>query len=224
MTVSCVIPAFDEAARIGGVLLAVLGHPDVAEVIVVDDASRDGTAAVAERLGARVLRLGANGGKTRALMTGVAAAQGDTLLLLDADLLGLRAEDVAALLAPVLSGRAGASLSLRGNAPRTWRLIGLDYISGERAMPRALLLGREAEILALPRFGFEAWLNDRWLAEGLRVAVVPWPGVASPSKARKRGALRGLLADAAMMGDILRVLPPLAALRQIARLRARRVS
>ena len=43
--ISVVIPARDEARRIGPVLAAVVGAPGVAEVIVVDDESSDGTAA-----------------------------------------------------------------------------------------------------------------------------------------------------------------------------------
>ena len=67
--VSCILPAFNEAPRIGAVLAAVAAQRDVAEVIVVDDGSQDGTAEVAERHrdqvpGLRVLRMPRNGGKT----------------------------------------------------------------------------------------------------------------------------------------------------------------
>ena len=114
--VSCVVPAYNEAPRIGAVLAAVLGQPMIDEVIVVDDASRDGTAAVAHAAGARVIALAANGGKTAALLAGIAAARGEVLLLLDADLVGLRPQDLAALLEPVLAGRRQASISLRAGA------------------------------------------------------------------------------------------------------------
>jgi cellulose synthase/poly-beta-1,6-N-acetylglucosamine synthase-like glycosyltransferase len=46
MRLSCIIPAYNEAARIGAVLDAVLGHPWIDEVIVVDDGSTDQTARV----------------------------------------------------------------------------------------------------------------------------------------------------------------------------------
>ena len=45
--VSCIIPVYNEALRIGGVLAAVVGHSLIAEVIVVDDASTDDTASIA---------------------------------------------------------------------------------------------------------------------------------------------------------------------------------
>ncbi|MGW0593668.1 glycosyltransferase family 2 protein [Streptosporangium sp. NPDC002607] len=87
--VSVVIPARDEEARLGPCLSAVLADPAVAEVIVVDDESRDGTAELAARLGAKVL-IGAplpEGwvGKQWALKQGVEAAGGDVVVTLDAD-------------------------------------------------------------------------------------------------------------------------------------------
>ncbi|MGA5757863.1 glycosyltransferase [Nonomuraea bangladeshensis] len=87
--ISVVVPARNEADRIGPCLRAVLADPDVKEVIVVDDRSTDGTAALAAGLGATVVR----GeplppgwvGKQWALRQGVAAARGDVVVTLDAD-------------------------------------------------------------------------------------------------------------------------------------------
>lgn len=199
--VSCIIPAWNEAARIGAVLDAALAHPALAEVIVVDDASTDATAAMAAAQGARVLRQPQNGGKSAAVARGLAAARGDLVLLLDADLVGLTAADLTRLLDPVLTGRADAALSLRANAPRVWQALGLDYISGERVMPRALLAPHLARMAALRRFGLEVWLNDLWIAADLRLAVVRLP-VQSPAKAAKHGLAAGLAGDLGMLRDI----------------------
>jgi len=87
--VSVVIPARDEAARIAGVLEPLRGAPGVAEVIVVDDESADGTAAIAARLGARVVagEPAPAGwvGKPWALQQGLEAASGELAVFLDAD-------------------------------------------------------------------------------------------------------------------------------------------
>lgn len=218
-TFTCLIPAYNESARIGGVLAALRGHPGLAEVIVIDDGSSDDTAPVAQGFGVRVLQTPGNMGKTGALLHGFRHVTTSHVLLLDADLIGLTAADVTALIAPVADGRAVASISLRGNAPLTWRLIGLDYISGERAMPAALVTAHFHSLAALPRFGFEVFLNRLLIATGERVAIVPLPDVASPSKASKRGLIVGLWADVAMMADIFRTISPLEALRQIRALR-----
>ena len=224
MSVTVLIPAYNEAARIGGVLAAVAGHPDVDEVLVVDDCSKDGTADVAAKVpGVTVLRQPVNGGKTKALTAGLQAAKGDFVALIDADLVGLTAKDIATLVEPVRTGRAQMSISLRGNAPPPWRWIGLDYISGERVMPKALLVEAMAGVEGLPRFGFEVHLNRLILARKLPIAVVPWPGVQSPIKAKKYGVWAGVKGDVGMIADMMRTVPPLELLGQIVGLRRLRV-
>jgi len=137
------------------------------------------------------------------------------VVLIDADLEGLRPSDISALIRPVASHRADVSLSLRGNAPWLWRVIGVDYITGERVVPTWLLHDAGQDLATLPRFGFEVYLNDRIRAAHLATEVVRWDFVASPMKSRKRGFLRGMQADFAMMADIFRTVSPVGAIRQI---------
>lgn len=87
--VSIVIPAYNEAAGIGDVVCAAietarrLGRDW--EVIVVDDASTDDTAAIARRAGARVLRHPYNRGYGNSLKTGIAAAAEEFVVICDGD-------------------------------------------------------------------------------------------------------------------------------------------
>jgi dolichyl-phosphate beta-glucosyltransferase len=90
---SVVLPAYDEADRIGkGVeqVLAYLGRqPFASELIVVSDGSGDATAAVAREAGhgrVQVIEYPHNRGKGFAVRTGVAAARGAHVLFSDADL------------------------------------------------------------------------------------------------------------------------------------------
>ncbi|MGD9701629.1 MAG: glycosyltransferase family 2 protein [Acidimicrobiia bacterium] len=87
--ISVVIPARDEATRLGPCLVGLRDAPGVIEVIVVDDESADGTAAVAADFGATVLAgapLPAGwAGKCWALQQGIDAARGEWIVTLDAD-------------------------------------------------------------------------------------------------------------------------------------------
>lgn len=87
--VSVVVPARDEAARIGPLLAALRGAPDVVAVVVVDDGSSDATAAVAAAAGASVVTAPPPpvgwAGKTWATSVGLGAVATEWVVVLDAD-------------------------------------------------------------------------------------------------------------------------------------------
>jgi glycosyltransferase involved in cell wall biosynthesis len=85
MDLSIIIPAYNEAGGIGVVLQDVrMAVPD-AELLVVDDCSTDGTGDIAAAAGARVIRHLANRGYGGSLKTGIRAARGEVVVLMDAD-------------------------------------------------------------------------------------------------------------------------------------------
>lgn len=89
--VSVIIPAFNAAALIGGAVASAQAQTQgEIEIIVVDDASTDDTAAVVERLAGqdkrlRLVRMQRNGGPGAARNAGLDAARGEWIALLDAD-------------------------------------------------------------------------------------------------------------------------------------------
>ena len=82
MRIVAVVPALDEEAEIGACVASL--RDDVAEVIVVDGGSRDGTVAVAAEAGARVM-VAAGSTRAVALNTGAAVAAGDVVFFVHAD-------------------------------------------------------------------------------------------------------------------------------------------
>jgi glycosyltransferase involved in cell wall biosynthesis len=82
---SVLIPAFDEESAITGVIAEIRNLGNWKEIIVVDDGSADGTAAAAERAGAKVVRHPYNKGNGAAVKSAVRAAEGEFILLMDAD-------------------------------------------------------------------------------------------------------------------------------------------
>lgn len=224
MRVSCIIPAYNEAERIAGVLSAVTGHPLLDEIIVVDDGSTDMTGATAEQFsGVRLLIQPANIGKSGAICAGIRASTGALLLLIDADLVGLRADDITALLEPVLRGAADVAFSLRRDALPPWRLIGLDYLSGERVLHRNALNDHLDAIAELPGFGLESYINDVLIGERSRIKVVRWKGVGHTYKARKHGIWKGIAGEARMLMNIVETVSLWRTAYQIHALRRQRV-
>jgi dolichol-phosphate mannosyltransferase len=107
--VSVIVPAFNEASNIGPLVAELAARfPPGYEVIIIDDGSTDGTFASAERERERhpfvtAVRHATNQGKTAAIVTGMNAARGGIISVLDADLQFLP-EDVVAQVAKLGEG------------------------------------------------------------------------------------------------------------------------
>ena len=84
-SVSVVIAALNEGATISGVVERIRIHCPGAEVLVIDDCSTDDTAARAEAAGARVIRRPYTLGQGAGVKTGVRAASGEIVVLIDGD-------------------------------------------------------------------------------------------------------------------------------------------
>lgn len=116
--IAAVIPAYQAAATVGDVIGRVRGALPGVRVIVVDDGSRDATAAAARAAGAEVLAHAANRGKGAALQTGIDAAiagGAGTVVTLDAD--GQHSpEAIPGLLAPLVQGSADLVLGARARS------------------------------------------------------------------------------------------------------------
>ena len=84
-SVSVVIPALNEEDGIAGVVAELRSAAAWHEVLVVDDGSSDGTGARAEAAGARVIRHPYTKGNGAAVKTGIRAAAGDYVLIVDGD-------------------------------------------------------------------------------------------------------------------------------------------
>ena len=83
--VSIVIPAMNEEHAIGDLVAELRAAAPWCELLVVDDGSSDATAIRAETAGARVIRHPYNKGNGAAVKTGIRAAAGEFILIIDAD-------------------------------------------------------------------------------------------------------------------------------------------
>lgn len=200
MFLSIIIPAFNEQKTISEVIDRVAATPYEKEVIVVDDGSSDGTRAYLEEIRQRAKADGhgdikiifheKNMGKGAAIRTGLKHAQGDIIIIQDADL-EYDPKDYPNLLEPIIEGKADVVYGSRflGGPHRVlyfWHYVGnkmitllsnmftdlnlTDMETGYKVFKRDAI--KDIEIKS-NRFGFEPEITAKVAKKGLRVYEVP---------------------------------------------------
>ena len=124
---SVVMPAYNEEATLALILEKMISVPHLLELIIVDDCSSDGTAAIAQEFAERherirYVRHEKNGGKTEALKTGFALTTGDIVIVQDADM-EYDPDEIAEVIAPILSGRADVVYGSRFMVKKAARVL-----------------------------------------------------------------------------------------------------
>jgi glycosyltransferase involved in cell wall biosynthesis len=190
-----VIPAYNEQATLDECLRRVVALGLDAELVVVDDGSRDGTAeALASSTvpGLHVFTHPTNLGKGAAVRTGIAATTGEIVLILDADL-EYDPDDIPRLIAPIADGYAdvvfGTRLRGGGHPQRAhlfWHYLGNRFLSlltnvlynttisdmevGYKVFRGELI--RSIELVS-DGFGFEPEVTAKVLRRGVRLYELP---------------------------------------------------
>ena len=193
LTVSVLIPVYNERSTIQEVIEQVLAQPSVTQVVVVDDCSTDGTRELLRETewpeAVTVYFHERNMGKGAALRTGIPGVTGDITIIQDADL-EYNPDDFEVLLRPICDGLADVVYGSRflgihrsfmlhhyiGNKLLTWTTnilfnnILTDMETGYKAFRTPILKGIT---IRSNRFDFEPEITAKVLKRGYRIYEVP---------------------------------------------------
>lgn len=186
--VSCIIPAYNEENYISCTLTALRHLPEIDQLIVVDDGSRDRTAELARKWADDVIVHEKNRGKGAALLSGLRIANGSIILFIDGDL-GLSAKNAAMLLPPLMERDVEMSVAVlpspskKGGMGLVKKLAsgGIHRLTGYK--PRAPLSGQRGLTWKAAEsitswdcgFGIEVGMTIDVLRAGYRIEEVEIP-------------------------------------------------
>ncbi len=194
MKLSVVIPVYNEMKTIDEIIRQVQAVPVDKEIVLVDDFSTDGTRDKLKKIGetpnVRVLMHEKNQGKGAALRTGFAAAQGDIVVIQDADL-EYDPQEYPRLMKPIVDGKADVvygSRFLTGESHRVlyfWHCVGNKFLTflsncltnlNLTDMETCYKVFRREIIQSIPieenRFGFEPEITAKVAAMRCRIFEV----------------------------------------------------
>jgi glycosyltransferase involved in cell wall biosynthesis len=194
MKLSVVIPVYNEVSNITEILRRVRATGRAAEIVVVDDCSQDGTRPMLEELAAQgeicLVLHDRNQGKGAAVRSGIQKAQGDVLLIQDADL-EYNPQDYPMLLKPLEEGIADVVYGSRflggpRRATMFWHMVAnqiltfmtnilydtilTDMETGYKVFRREVVQGLN---LRANRFDFEPEFTAKILKRHYRIYEVP---------------------------------------------------
>ena len=203
--VSAIIPAHNEAGRIGRAIALLRQVHMIGEIIVVDDGSTDDTAQEARACAHLVLMLPEKRGKCYAMHVGVAHAKHDIILFCDADMYGFTPRDIEQLLSPVVDSSFDMSVGLRTKPYYFSRFV---PIAAQFSGLRAILRTRWGSMPFLFVTGFQIELALYLFARGeqWKTSYMHIPGLRHTIKEDKYGVWNGLRARINMITEIIGLL------------------
>lgn len=203
MRVDAVVCAYNEEATVGDVVRTLRAAGVLDRVLVMDDGSRDATAARARDAGAEVVTIAPNGGKGPAMLRGWQASTADAVFFCDADLVALTPFHVRTLVG--LARDADMVVGLRDYGP-LYNFVQRDLpaITGERVVRRAVLEAVEPSFWR--GYRIEVGINAAAARLGARVVKRVLAGLGSRAKWTKGDVKGGIVQAARMTVEVLAAL------------------
>lgn len=209
ISLTAVVPFYNEAGRIAEVLRLLRQSRYIADIIAVDDGSSDGSLTEAQAVDGIEILHQSNAGKSAAVRLGLSKVTSEYVLLFDADSGEMTVRELDSGLqllgmpiAQVTGQKVSGNVSMVLFFKRQFRLLspdGTDFLTGQRALP-TVDIQTVFETYQSTGFGLETDINDYMFIQKRGVVWVQTE-VKHQSKVEKYGLFKGLVGSVKMLND-----------------------
>ncbi len=200
--ITAIVPAYNEAGRIEHVLEVLQATDSIADIIVVDDGSTDGTRDILQPFAVKKIYNEKRLGKAAAMDRAMELVTTEYVFFCDADIIGLTADVIRTIIEPVHRGEVDMSIGMINrripNLNRILRFVPL--LGGLRAM--RVSLWHTVPQLYKQSFKIEAALNFYAMYYGRGYHWEVHPELSQTIKEKKYGLLRGVIERIGMCIDV----------------------
>jgi polyisoprenyl-phosphate glycosyltransferase len=214
VSVSCIIPAYNEGSNISKVLDSVKDYSRFDEIIVVDDCSKDNTCSVVESYvkdwpKIRLIKNEQNWGKAGAIKNGIKQSKGQIIAMIDADLIGLTHNDMDRLIDPVEKNKYSSTILDRaGDRAAIWGWTNCArFFGGERALWKEDFL--KMEIPQKSGYLLETKMNFYYIENKKKIKTIYCPKLYTVHQYSKMPFFKGAYNYIKMSKQILNNATPL---------------
>ncbi|MGM0414281.1 MAG: glycosyltransferase family 2 protein [Bacillota bacterium] len=205
MNICALIPAYNEEKTVGHVVTVTKSLPEINRVIVINDGSEDDTSEAARIAGAEVIDLNDNSGKGAALKAGFDECNAEIVIMLDADLIGLKQEHIYSLLNPIITKEFDMTVGVFNEGRNLTDLAQKvsPHLSGQRALKGEIL--NKIKNLNNTGYGVEVAIN-RYVRKHGQIKKVRLPDLTHVMKEEKRGFWKGFKSRIKMYLEVLKTI------------------
>jgi glycosyltransferase involved in cell wall biosynthesis len=203
LSISAIIPAYNEGEHIIDVIEAVKKTPNIHEIILVDDGSESCFKKLYKKIeGITLITNKINCGKTKAIEMGFKKSTGTHILILDADLSGLDAKALTEI--QKYAKEKEVVQLVRGGDSNFFRIIGTTYLlAGEHLLKREFVENYYEELFGKPGWGFDNQINFIITRDKIDFCYCELSGVKHLRKYEKYSFRRGIYLDLISAASVL---------------------
>ena len=193
---AAIICAFNEEKTIKSIIRNISVIPEINEIIVINDGSRDSTGQLIKTIKTEValtdIHFKENKGKGFAMVKGIKMSTCEYLLFIDADLTNFTITHAHQLLAPLIEGKTDMVLGQPGKTLFGYKYNPFKKLTGQRSL-------RKVDILPIvdkmkdSRFGVETLINMYYKANRKKVKNICLKKLVHPTKFQKTNPVRAII-------------------------------